>query len=195
VILVARSANCVNGVGTCIHLKVGSLPLELVGIVILNVSLVKGCRLVVVDFLTWGFQHTTYVREVWTGYEQIGNVSLGVSTGDLDFLTKVVALVTRCDDGYIALLYLDIDFIRLVLASGFAFYTDSVLLVLGVFGGLPLNGSGSTGIEFYKCVELGSVEFGIVGDILLDALPCTTFILVLTDFVWSCRCVLLDISL
>ena len=157
VILVTWSGDSIHGVSYCINVKVGSLPLELVGVVILNVSLIKGCRLVVVDFLTWRFQHSSSGWEVWTGNIQIGNVSLGVGTGEFDFLTKVVALVSRCNDSNIALFYLDIDLIRLVLASGFAFYTDSVLLVLGVLGSLPLNRSGSTGVKFFKFVELGSV--------------------------------------
>ena len=39
------------------------------------------------------------------------------------------------------------------------------------------------------------MEFGIIGDILLDALPCSSLVLVLTDLVWSCGCVLLNVNL
>jgi len=190
VFLVICCGNSVNGVGTCIELEVGGLPLVLVGVIVLDISLVKGCRLAIVDCLLRGLEHCSVGWEVWTSDEEIGQVSLGVGSGEFDFLTKVVALVACSDDGNIALLYLDIDLIGLVLVAGLALDTDGVLLVLGVLGCLELNGSGTTGIEFYLCVALGSVVIGVIGDILLNALPCATLILVLSDLVRTCRVIL-----
>ena len=51
--------------------------------------------------------------QVGSDNEQVGLVGLGVGTGELDLLAKVVALVAGCHDGDCALLDLHINLVAL----------------------------------------------------------------------------------
>ncbi len=87
----------------------------------------------------WFCQNTTLLREVGSDDEQVRGRAFGVGTGELDLLTKVVALVAGCHDSDCALFDLYINLVALEVTkcigwSVVCFNTDGVLLCLGVVG-------------------------------------------------------------
>ena len=90
------------------------------------------------------------VGQVGSDNEQVGLVGLGVGTGELDLLAKVVALVAGCHDRDCALLDLHVNLVVLVgsvvvirLYREPLLDTDGVLLGLGPVGGHELNRPGT----------------------------------------------------